>query len=188
MPETPELRSFIMRQIKSKDTRPEMAVRRLVFGMGYRYRLHRKTLPGRPDLAFIARKKAIFVNGCFWHGHDCPAGRRVPRTNRGFWVAKIARNRERDAESLSRLDALGWQALTLWECELADADTLRRRVVEFLGAAGAAPAPGLQRDGRSEGGAVDEGAGNVGVNNRQPVGHEGRSDAGAVDEDVAGSG
>ena len=96
MPETPELRSFIMRQIKSKDTRPEMAVRRLVFGLGYRYRLHRKTLPGRPDLAFIARKKAIFVNGCFWHGHDCPAGRRVPRTNRGFWVAKIARNRERE--------------------------------------------------------------------------------------------
>ena len=133
MPETPELRSFIMRQIKSKDTRPEMMVRRLVFGLGYRYRLHRKTLPGRPDLAFIAKKKAIFVNGCFWHGHDCPNGKRVPRTNTDFWVRKIARNKERDAESLKGLAEQGWQTLTIWECEMKDADALRRRIVEFLG-------------------------------------------------------
>lgn len=133
MPETPELRSFIMRQIKSKDTRPEMMVRRLVFGLGYRYRLHRKTLPGRPDLAFIAKQKAIFVNGCFWHGHDCPNGKRVPRTNTEFWVQKIARNKERDAASLKGLAELGWQTLTIWECEMKDADALRRRIVEFLG-------------------------------------------------------
>ncbi len=133
MPETPELRSFIMRQIKSKDTRPEMMVRRLVFGLGYRYRLHRKTLPGRPDLAFIAKKKAIFVNGCFWHGHACPNGQRVPRTNTDFWVQKITRNKARDAASLKGLAELGWQALTIWECEMKDADALRRRIVEFLG-------------------------------------------------------
>lgn len=131
MAETPELRSFIMRQIKSKDTRPEMSVRRLVFGLGYRYRLHRKTLPGKPDLAFVGRKKAIFVNGCFWHGHTCKNGR-MPKTNRDFWVPKIERNKERDANALAALEAMGWQALTIWECELKACEDLPQRIRRFL--------------------------------------------------------
>ena len=131
MAETPELRSFIMRQIKSKDTRPEMSVRRLVFGLGYRYRLHRKTLPGKPDLAFVGRKKAIFVNGCFWHGHTCKNGR-MPKTNRDFWVPKIERNKERDANALAALEAMGWQALTIWECEIKSSEDLPQRIRRFL--------------------------------------------------------
>lgn len=131
MPETSELRSFIMRQIKSKDTQPEMLVRRLVFGLGYRYRLHRKTLPGKPDLAFASRKKAIFVNGCFWHGHSCKNGR-MPKTNRDYWVPKIERNRERDAEALAALEAMGWQALTIWECEIKAPEDLPQRIRRFL--------------------------------------------------------
>src|ERR1700735_5319447 len=86
-------RSSTMRAVKSKDTRPEMHVRRIVYALGYRYRLHRKDLPGKPDLAFIGRRKAIFVNGCFWHGHDCPRGSRAPKTNQAYWTAKISRNR-----------------------------------------------------------------------------------------------
>ena len=131
MPETSELRSYIMRQIKSKDTQPEMLVRRLVFSLGYRYRLHRKTLPGKPDLAFASRKKAIFVNGCFWHGHSCKNGR-MPKTNRDYWVPKIERNRERDAEALAALEAMGWQALTIWECEIKAPEDLPQRIRRFL--------------------------------------------------------
>ena len=131
MAETPELRSFIMRRVRSKDTQPELAVRRLVFGLGYRYRLHRKTLPGKPDLAFIGRKKAIFVHGCFWHGHDCKNGR-MPKTNRDYWVPKIARNKERDAEALAALEAMGWQTLTIWECEIKRPQDLPQRIERFL--------------------------------------------------------
>ena len=113
-----ELRSRIMRAVKSRDTQPEMAVRRLVHAMGYRYRLHRKDLPGKPDLAFISRRKAIFVHGCFWHGHDCPHGSREPKTNRDYWIPKIAKTRERDKTTLERLLKMGWESLVIWECEI----------------------------------------------------------------------
>ena len=129
---TSEIRSRIMRAVKGRDTGPEKAVRSLVHGMGYRYRLHRADLPGRPDLAFPGRRAVIFVNGCFWHGHNCPRGARVPKTNRAYWTAKIARNVARDAASLSRLKADGWRALTIWECEIKDARKLRSRLGRFL--------------------------------------------------------
>ncbi len=114
---TDPVRSDIMRAVKSADTKPEMIVRRLVYAMGYRYRLHRKDLPGKPDLVFGPRRKAIFVNGCFWHGHDCVRGAREPKANAEYWRAKIARNVERDTANKIALKAAGWSVLTVWECQ-----------------------------------------------------------------------
>ncbi len=108
-----------------------MIVRRLTHGAGFRYRLHRKDLPGKPDLCFPARRKVIFVHGCFWHGHDCKLGR-LPKSRTEYWLPKIARNRERDAATVATLAALGWTVLTIWECETKDREALRERVVEFL--------------------------------------------------------
>lgn len=107
-------------------------VRRLLTRMGYRYRLHRADLPGKPDIAFVGRRKAIFVHGCFWHGHDCPRGARMPRANADYWRAKIARNRARDAETGEALARMGWLRLVVWECELRDPAALRRRLDGFL--------------------------------------------------------
>lgn len=129
---TPQQRSRIMARIKSRDTKPELKVRRLAHALGYRFRLQRKDLPGTPDLAFPGRKKVIFVHGCFWHGHDCPRGARRPKQNADYWIAKIARNRTRDADALTALAAMGWSALTIWECEMADPHTLERRIKGFL--------------------------------------------------------
>ena len=123
-----------MRAVKGKNTGPEMTVRRLVHGMGYRYRLHRKGLPGKPDLVFARRRKVIFVHGCFWHGHACKRGDRIPRTNRDYWTRKIARNRERDQEHLGALRADRWRALVIWECEVGHAD-IEHRLRRFLDAA-----------------------------------------------------
>jgi DNA mismatch endonuclease (patch repair protein) len=111
-----------------------MTVRRLVHSLGYRYRLHRLDLPGKPDLVFPGRHKVIFVHGCFWHGHGCTRGARLPATNVDYWKRKIARNVERDAETLGKLNAEGWLSLTLWECELKAADRphLTKRIEEFL--------------------------------------------------------
>ena len=114
-------RSEIMRAVKSRDTKPEMIVRRLVHGLGYRYRLHRPDLPGKPDLTFPGRRKVVFVHGCFWHGHDCARGARVPNNNRDYWIAKIARNKAREAEDCDRLRDMGWSILTVWECETKSA-------------------------------------------------------------------
>lgn len=133
MTETTEDRSRIMRAVKDRDTGPEMTVRRLVHGMGYRYRLHRKDLPGKPDLVFRTRRKTIFVHGCFWHGHDCARGARTPKTNRAYWEAKIARNGLRDSKHLKALELDGWRVLILWECELKDRARLTRRLRRFLG-------------------------------------------------------
>jgi DNA mismatch endonuclease (patch repair protein) len=132
---TPERRSENMRHIKSKGMKPELAVRRLAHHLGYRYRLHRKDLPGKPDLVFGPARKAIFVHGCFWHGHDAPDCRdgRVPRTNQDYWLPKLTRNKERDAESVAALEAAGWHVQVVWECETRDAEGLRTRLQAFLG-------------------------------------------------------
>lgn len=113
---TPEQRRFNMSQIRSRNTKPEMIVRSLVHRMGYRYRLHRKDLPGKPDLVFPARKKIIFVHGCFFHMHDCSYGRVVPKTNAEFWQKKRQGNVERDGRNLEELENDGWRVLTVWEC------------------------------------------------------------------------
>lgn len=135
MIETPEQRSRIMRAVRSRDTSPELAVRRLLRILGLTgYRLHRKELPGEPDISFIGRKKAIFVHGCFWHGHDCLRGNRVPTTNVTYWRNKIERNRHRDHEHLEKLTQLGWSVLIVWECSLRDTaqlcDLLRSFVLD----------------------------------------------------------
>lgn len=134
-----------MQAVKSADTGPEMKVRRLLHALGYRYRLHRKDLPGAPDIVFPGRRKVIFIHGCFWHGHDCRRGARVPAANRDYWVSKIERNRRRDALSHEALRQAGWETLTLWECGLRDAAALQTQLTAFLGPAGggAFPAAGL---------------------------------------------
>lgn len=131
--ETPEERSRTMRQVKGRDTGPEMAVRRLVHGMGYRYRLHSKDLPGKPDLVFPGRRKIIFVHGCFWHGHNCKRGAREPKTNKDYWRDKIARNKARDTLHMKELKENGWDVLTVWECEINETGILAERVSAFLG-------------------------------------------------------
>lgn len=133
MKETAQQRSRIMRAVKGADTTPELAVRRLAHSMGYRFRLHRKDLPGKPDLTFPRLRKVIFVNGCFWHGHDCARGARVPVQNREYWTRKVARNLERDTSAQSALQCLGWKSLVVWECEINDRDRLRRALRRFLG-------------------------------------------------------
>lgn len=122
-----------MRAVKARDTGPEMVVRRMAHALGFRFRLHRKDLPGSPDLVFAARKTAVFVHGCFWHGHDCARGARVPKTNSDYWRAKIARNVARDARVRGELEALGWRVETIWECEIKDRAALQRRLADRLG-------------------------------------------------------
>ena len=121
-----------MQRIRSKDTRPELRVRRLVHSLGYRYRLHGKGIPGRPDLVFRPRKKAIFVHGCYWHMHACPLGRVAPATNADFWREKREGNVRRDAVNLGKLSEQGWSALVIWQCEIADENALAQRIAEFL--------------------------------------------------------
>lgn len=133
MNETPESRSRIMRAVKGRDTKLEMTIRRLVYSMGYRYRLHRKDLPGKPDLVFSSRRKAIFIHGCFWHGHACKRGAHVPKTNIEYWEWKIARNRTRDAEHEADLQAQGWRVLVIWECQTKDETALKNLLLSFLG-------------------------------------------------------
>jgi DNA mismatch endonuclease (patch repair protein) len=130
-------RSAVMRAVKSTNTRPEILVRSLAHRLGFRFRLHRKTLPGRPDLVFPGRRKAIFVNGCFWHGHDCKRGGRTPKTNAGYWRAKIARNKARDAWAADALLAAGWDVLVIWECETKETAGLGARLNAFLGSCSA---------------------------------------------------
>ena len=134
--ESPEVRRRTMQAVKSKNTAPELLVRSLAHRMGYRFRLHRKDLPGKPDLAFPGRRKVIFVHGCFWHGHDCPRGARVPKSNRDYWTKKIARNKERDRAARAALARLGWNVAVFWECELRDRARLRGRLSKFLAKAG----------------------------------------------------
>jgi DNA mismatch endonuclease (patch repair protein) len=121
-----------MRAVKGRDTKPELKLRRILRTFAPGYRLHRKDIAGRPDVAYVGRKLAIFVHGCFWHGHDCARGRREPKANAEFWQAKIARNRVRDAEALARLAASGWRAEVIWECEMANDAALEERLRRFL--------------------------------------------------------
>jgi DNA mismatch endonuclease (patch repair protein) len=132
---TPEKRSAVMSRVKSRDTAPEMTVRRLLRRLGAGYRLHRRDLPGRPDIVLAGRRLAIFVHGCFWHGHDCARGVRTPKANRDYWMAKVARNRARDATTRAALEQLGWRVLTIWECELKDAAGLDLRLRAHLATA-----------------------------------------------------
>ena len=121
-----------MAKVKQKGTAPELVVRRLVRGMNYRYRLHRKDLPGKPDLVFSSRRKVIFVHGCFWHGHHCRAGRNRPTSNRTYWESKLNRNHQRDAKNVAALEAAGWKILVLWECEMKDRLEITDRIRQFL--------------------------------------------------------
>ncbi|WP_180606362.1 DNA mismatch endonuclease Vsr [Agrobacterium vitis] len=125
-------RSKTMRAVRSKDTKPELIVRRLLHSLGFRFRLHRRDLPGSPDLVFPGRHKVIFVHGCFWHGHDCSRGARVPKTNQVYWTDKVKRNRERDERSHRLLSELGWTTCVVWECEIKDRVRLTDRVLSFL--------------------------------------------------------
>jgi len=131
-PLSPSERSARMALVRGKNTKPELLVRGLLYGLGYRYRLHWKTIPGRPDIAFPGRKKAIFVHGCFWHQHGC-GHYKMPQTRTEFWDSKLAANRARDEERIRQLHQLGWESLTVWECELRDLDSLAERLVLFLG-------------------------------------------------------
>lgn len=123
---TPEQRSFNMSRIRNRNTKPEMVVRSLVHRMGYRYRLHRKDLPGKPDLVFPGRRKVIFVHGCFFHMHDCPYGKVTPKTNAEFWHKKRLSNVERDKRNVAELERGGWMVLVVWEC------MTRRALIEEL--------------------------------------------------------
>lgn len=129
---SPAERSEVMKRVGSKDTQPEMAVRSLVHRMGFRFALHRRDLPGNPDLVFPARNRVIFVHGCFWHGHSCRAGRNRPSSNTEYWLAKLDRNQSRDAANRRRLRNLGWRVLVIWECELKNPDRLRARIGRFF--------------------------------------------------------
>jgi DNA mismatch endonuclease (patch repair protein) len=128
-------RSERMSRVRARDTRPELLVRRIAHGLGYRYRLHQRDLPGKPDLVFPARRKVILIHGCFWHRHPDPACKlaRMPKSRLEFWEPKFARNRARDEKVLEQLAESGWTVLTLWECELGDRSQVETRIKEFLG-------------------------------------------------------
>ena len=130
---TAKQRSACMRAVGSRNTAPEMCVRRLAHSLGYRYALHSKNLPGKPDLVFVSRRKIIFVHGCFWHKHNCRHGRVSPAANADYWQRKRDGNAERDRAHVKVLRKNGWRVLILWECWTLDPDTLRMRLETFLG-------------------------------------------------------
>ena len=154
----PEKRSAVMRRVKGKDTTPELFVRRLIWGLGGRYRLHRANLPGKPDIVLPGRRLAVFVHGCFWHGHTCARGARVPKANRDYWLAKVGRNRARDAASRTALEAAGWRVETIWECDLKDRAALEARVRGWLALASPISAVIPQASAASCSGSTSHGA------------------------------
>ncbi|WP_458762519.1 very short patch repair endonuclease [Cupriavidus basilensis] len=131
---SPARRSEIMGRVRSRDTKPELLVRRLIHAMGYRYRLHAKDLPGKPDLVFRSRRKVVFVHGCFWHRHSGCALARLPKSREEFWLPKLEANRQRDIKNERALQDSKWSALVIWECELANVVELKNRIKEFLDA------------------------------------------------------
>jgi DNA mismatch endonuclease (patch repair protein) len=130
---TPAHRSARMSGIRSKDTKPELVVRRLLHSMGYRYRLHPKDLPGKPDVAFRRHKKAIFVHGCFWHQHSGCSIAHIPKSRTEYWQTKLERNVARDAKHIAELEAADWSVLVIWECQTGPPDALRQQLALFLG-------------------------------------------------------
>ncbi|MBU0680140.1 MAG: DNA mismatch endonuclease Vsr [Proteobacteria bacterium] len=130
---TPEVRSKIMRKVHSKDTTPEKIVRSLAHRLGYRFRLHQKELPGKPDLTFPRMKKVVFVHGCFWHGHSCKAGQNRPKSNTEYWEKKLTRTQTRDSNNLKDLRGLEWQTIIIWECETKNIKLLTEKIKQFLG-------------------------------------------------------
>lgn len=129
---TKQQRIRCMSAIRSKDTKPEMIVRRLVHSLGYRYRLHGNDLPGKPDLVFSSRRKVIFIHGCFWHRHSCKKGKSIPSTRGKFWSEKLNGNKTRDKKNLRKLREDGWEVLVVWECWTRDITKLTDRLVRFL--------------------------------------------------------
>lgn len=129
---SPSQRRYCMSQIRDKDTKPELFVRRILHAEGYRYRLHDKKLPGKPDLVFSSRRKVIFVHGCFWHRHNCRYGRVTPKTRQEFWIAKLQGNRDRDLRNRRELRRLGWDVLVVWECQIKRQEWLLERIINFL--------------------------------------------------------
>lgn len=129
---TKRQRSRLMSKIRARDTKPERAVRRILRDLGFTYRLHRADLPGTPDIVIAKHRIAIFVHGCFWHGHKCVAGRNIPATNRQYWLPKLKRNRQRDAENLATLKAVGWKTIVTWECETRNSRKLTSKLTRLL--------------------------------------------------------
>ena len=125
-------RSEIMRRVRSKNTGPELTVRKLTHALGFRYNLHKDDLPGKPDLVFPGKKKVIYVHGCFWHGHQCKRGNRVPKQNKEYWENKIKANIQRDNHHVNDLSMQGWSVLIIWECETKNQEILSQRIFEFL--------------------------------------------------------
>jgi DNA mismatch endonuclease (patch repair protein) len=128
---TPDERSALMSRVKAKDSRAEMAVRSLAHRMGFRFRLHVADLPGKPDLVFRGLSKIVFIHGCFWHGHNCRAGKNTPASNRAYWSQKLERNKIRDRRNAARLRRTGWGVMTIWECQ-ANSEKLGARLKRFL--------------------------------------------------------
>jgi DNA mismatch endonuclease, patch repair protein len=124
-------RSQIMGRVRARGTAPELAVRKVLHAMGFRFRLHRHDLPGRPDIVLPKHRVAIFVHGCFWHGHNCPKGAR-PSSNKEFWTTKLDRNLERDAESQRAIQTLGWHPIIVWECQTKPRDTLETTLLDAI--------------------------------------------------------
>lgn len=137
-PDVPPARRRVMQGNKAKDTKPEMHVRRLLHGLGYRFRLHRRDLPGRPDLVFPSRRAVIQIYGCFWHQHPGCGNASIPKSRQGYWVPKFEQNAKRDRESERALAGMGWRVLVVWECEVADRGRLLERLQGFLGPPGRA--------------------------------------------------
>ena len=129
---TPEKRRLIMAKVRSKDTTPELVVRKLSHSLGYRFRLYRRDLPGNPDLVFLGLKKIIFVHGCFWHQHRCRRGNRIPASHREYWTNKLEANVVRDKRNLRKLRRLGWKVLVVWECQTRDLSKLTEKLDAFL--------------------------------------------------------
>ena len=132
---SPAERSRLMQRIRGKDTKPEVHVRKMVWGMGHRYRLHDKSLPGTPDLVFKSAKKVIFVHGCFWHLHTGCSRYRLPLSRTDFWLPKLTENKRRDGRNIRALGRLGWMVLVVWECQLRDSNRLKKRLERFFRAA-----------------------------------------------------
>lgn len=129
---TPEQRQRCMASISGKNTKPELIVRKLLFSMGYRYRLHYSNLPGKPDLVFPGKRKVIFIHGCFWHRHDCKKGKSLPSNNSEFWKKKLAENQSRDSRNIIDLKKQGWNTLVIWECQIGDLQSLADNLHSYL--------------------------------------------------------